>query len=189
MTPRCPLYSRSVTLAVVLAGALIASCTTVDTAPAGTDATPGRAQPDARVLQGSVLYRERVPLPQHAEVRVQLVDVASTPARTLTVLAETTFATAGRQVPVPFELRLDPTKLEPGRSYGLRAYILVDGKVSYVTATRVNVDPQAPPVSVSILLMPGSSDPVVVDSPPPPGSMRPPAAPSRSTLPRGSGRK
>lgn len=185
MIKRFPIRSLLVTLAAALAAVMVPGCTTPEPAPGASAGASGGAQASHRVLQGAVVYRERAPLPTNAQVRVQLVDVVSK-APDVLVLAETTFGTAGRQVPVPFVLPVDASKLEPGRSYALRGYILIDGNVSYVTATRVNIDPNAPPAALTILLAPGTADPVVADSPPPPGAIKPAAPPSRSTLPRSS---
>ena len=185
MTTRFPPRSLSVTLAAALAAMLLPACTTVEPGGGASGGATGRTEAGSRVLRGAVLYREREALPPNAQVRVQLVDAVSR-YPTVIVLAETTFATDGRQVPVPFTLPIDGSKLEAGRSYALRGYILVDGQIRYVTATRVNVDPQAPPAAVTILLAPGSADPPPADSPAPPGAIKPPAPPSRSTLPRGS---
>lgn len=185
MIKRFPIRSLLVTLAAALAAVMVPGCTTPEPAPGASASASGGAQASHRVLQGAVVYRERAPLPTNAQVRVQLVDVVSK-APDVLVLAETTFGTAGRQVPVPFALPVDASKLEPGRSYALRGYILIDGNVSYVTATRVNIDPNAPPAALTILLAAGTADPVVADSPPPPGAIKPAAPPSRSTLPRSS---
>ena len=163
-------------LAFALAAVTLSSCTTVEPAPASASAT-------ARVLSGSVLHRERNALPESAKVRVQLIDGNPTePAPK--VFFETTFPTQGKQVPVAFALPFDTAKLEAGRPYALRAYILVDDKIAYITRSRIHIDPNAPPATVSILVTPGTADPVFADSPAPPGPAR--GGPSRSTLPRGS---
>src|SRR5438045_8048437 len=93
------LSALSVALASALAGVLMSACTTVDSAPAGA----GRAEATTKVLSGSVLYRERIALPDSAKVRVQIFD--GTPSESAPkVFAETTFATQGKQVPGPFAL-------------------------------------------------------------------------------------
>jgi len=141
--------------------------------------------PSSAVLKGSVLYRERDSLPDSAQVRVQLVD--ATPGEEPKVYAETTFATQGKQVPIAFALPIDLAKLDAAHLHALRAYILLDGRIAYVTRARVNVDPKAVPASVTILLVPGNADPVAVDSPAPPGAVKaPPPAPTRRTGPRGA---
>jgi putative lipoprotein len=173
---RLSIGSLVATLAAV-AAVLLPACTSVEPAPAAAAAAP------RKVLQGSVIYRERVALPDNAQIKVQLVDATTSAAPA--VFAETTFAAAGRQVPVPFSLPVDNVKVEPGRVLALRATILVDGVTRYVTATRVNVDIQALPASVTILVAPGTAEPAATDSPAPPGAMRPPA-PQRPAQPRGS---
>ncbi|MEO8487082.1 MAG: YbaY family lipoprotein [Betaproteobacteria bacterium] len=155
-----------------LAAVALAACNSVEPAPAAAATTPSpRAEAPRNALQGSVIYRERVALPAQAQVKVQLVDTVSDP-RLAVVVAETTFASAGRQVPIPFTLPLDVAKFEPGRAYVLRAYILIDGAIQYVTSTRVNVDPRAPPASVSLLVTPGTQEPEIADSPAPPGAVQ-----------------
>jgi len=174
------LLSSSVALASALAGVLMSACTTVDSTPAAA----GRAEAKTRVLNGSVLYRERIVLPDSAKVRVQIFD--GTPSDTAPkVYAETTFPTQGKQVPVPFALTFDPAKLDPASSYAVRAYILLDDKIAYVTRTRIHIDPNALPTTLSILVTPGTSDPGFADSPAPPAPGRGPA-PSRNTFPQGT---
>ena len=141
------------------------------------------ADPTSAVLKGSVLYRERDALPDNAQVRVQLVD--ATPGEEPKVYAETTFPTQGKQVPIPFALPVDRAKLEAGHLHALRAYVLIDGKIAYVTRARVNLDPNALPATVTILVVPGNADPEIVDSPAPPGAFKAPA-PTRRTGPRGA---
>jgi putative lipoprotein len=149
-------------------------------------ATAGAADaPSEPVVKGSVLYREKDALPANAQVRVQLVD--ATPGEDAKVMAETTFATQGRQVPIPFALPFDPAKLDAASPHALRAYILIEGRVAYVTRARVNIDPKAVPVSVSILLTPGNADPVAVDSPAPAGAVKAPQPQQRRSNQRGIG--
>jgi putative lipoprotein len=161
-----------------LASSLVAAILAVAAAAQAADAPP------SLVLNGSVLYRERDALPDNAQVRVQLVD--ATPGEEPKVYAETTFATQGKQVPIAFSLPFDPSKLDPGHLYALRGYILIEGRIAYVTRARVIVDPKALPAAMSILLVPGNADPVVVDSPAPAGAVKAPSAPTRRSGPRGA---
>ena len=55
------------------------------------------------VLRGSVTYRERIALPPDATVEVWIVD-ASPGMMIQAILAQTTVAAEGRQVPIRFEL-------------------------------------------------------------------------------------
>ena len=184
MNPR-PLRTILATLASALAATLLSAYATAQPAPAPASAKG--AETNASVLRGSVIYREKDALPDNAQVRIRLVD--ATPSEEAPkVFAETTFPTQGKQVPIPFALPIDHAKLDAASGYALRAYILLDGKVAYVTRARVTVDPKALPAALSILVVPGNDDPVVADSPAPPGAVRPPTPQQqrgRPTRPQG----
>ncbi|HEY0274822.1 MAG TPA: YbaY family lipoprotein [Paenirhodobacter sp.] len=88
----------------------------------------------AETLTGSVTYRERMALPPGAEIAVSLVDVsrADAPAETLAetrIIPET-------QVPVPFSLSYDASRITPGHSYALQARISHDGQLMFISTTR-----------------------------------------------------
>jgi putative lipoprotein len=104
---------------------------------AGCGDTGGDAstQPQG-VLTGNVLYRERIALPPDARIDVRLEDVtrADAPAD---VLAEQTIAADGRQVPIPFELRYPPSRIEANHRYSVRASIRApNGELMFTTTTR-----------------------------------------------------
>jgi putative lipoprotein len=103
--------NRSAVLAL-LAAVAVGACAAPPPPGAAGDAT----------LSGSVTYLPRIALPPDAVVHVRLEDVsgADTPAVTL---AEETIPTERRQVPIPFELHYDPTRIEPSHRYSLRAEI------------------------------------------------------------------
>jgi putative lipoprotein len=82
------------------------------------------------VIRGSVTYRERIVLPPNAEVNVSLVDAADPNG---IPVAESTFETGGRQVPIPFELRYEPRNIVRGRNYELRAEIRTAGEPRFNT--------------------------------------------------------
>ena len=93
-------------------------------------------------IVGTVTYRERIALPPNAIVEVKLVDdtIADTVAQ---VIAETRVQTGG-QVPIPFRLEFDPSRITAGRSYALRARILVDDRLWFLTTTRHAVSADGP---------------------------------------------
>jgi putative lipoprotein len=99
-------------------------------------------------LYGTVSYRERVTLPTHAILQVSLVDVALADAPEGTI-ALTAARTRGR-LPISYRLRFDDRRLRPGRTYGLKARILVDGKVWFTTTTPITVHG---PVQPEILVL------------------------------------
>jgi len=85
-----------------------------------------------RVIRGSISYREHITLPAVADIDIWLND--TTPGyNIMMVTAETTIATAGRQVPIPFELRYDPSRIAAGHTYGLRATIRSGGEMLFTT--------------------------------------------------------
>jgi putative lipoprotein len=102
----------------------------------GDDAAVQAAQ---GVLAGTVTYRERMALPPDATIDVRLEDVSRADAPA-TVLAEQRIAAEGRQVPIPFELRYPPERIEPNRAYGVRAEIRAPGgELMFTTATHHGV--------------------------------------------------
>jgi putative lipoprotein len=88
-------------------------------------------------LYGTVTYREPVTLPTHAMLQVSLVDAALADAPEGTI-ALTTVRTRGR-LPISYRLRFDDRRLRRGRTYGLKARILVDGKLWFTTGTPITV--------------------------------------------------
>lgn len=83
------------------------------------------------VIRGTVTYLQRIALRPNSEVTVRLVDSATPDG---TPVAETTFDTNRRQVPIPFELRYEPRDINRLRSYELHAEIRTDGKPRFKTA-------------------------------------------------------
>ena len=89
-------------------------------------------------LTGSVTYRERLLLPQGAEITVSLVDL-SAPDHPLAT-ARTTTTGPGRP-PLAFTLGVEETLLKPGRTYGLVAEIATsDGAYWFRSPAPVGLD-------------------------------------------------
>jgi putative lipoprotein len=88
--------------AAALLGLLLAGC-----AASGTRSTQTDAKEAMAMVTGTVAYRERMALPTDAVVEVRLSHVSRQDVAA-PVVAETTVRPAGRQVPIPFELRYDP---------------------------------------------------------------------------------
>lgn len=99
----------------------------------GCTVASGPLMAKTATLNGTVSYRERIAMPPDAMVSVQLLDVslADAPAK---VLAQTRLQARG-QVPVPFRLRYDEARIQPGHRYALRASITVAGKLWFTTTT------------------------------------------------------
>jgi putative lipoprotein len=73
-------------------------------------------------------------LPPDAMVDVSLQDttLADAPAR---IVAQTTIATHGAQVPIPFRIDYDTAGIDPSHRYTVRATITVDGKMLFTSPT------------------------------------------------------
>jgi putative lipoprotein len=112
--------------------------------------SPGPA--DQGRITGTVAYRERMALPADAVVQVQLYDV-SVQDVAAPLIAETTVEPAGRQVPLPFELRYDPAKIDSGRRYAVRATIRSEGRLMFTTSTAAPVLTHGSPGRADLLLV------------------------------------
>jgi len=105
----------------------------------------------AGVVSGTVAYRERIAMPENAVLTMQLQDVslADAPAR---VIAEQKFTFAGHQVPLPFELHYDATKIDPKHIYALSARITVNEQLMFMNTTAYRVITQGNPTKADLLL-------------------------------------
>lgn len=89
------------------------------------------AQATTLYLKGDVVYRERMALPENAQIEVTLTD-KSAQDQSSTVVATTTF-TPTASTPFPYELKFDSEALKPGDTYELSARITVDGKLFFAS--------------------------------------------------------
>lgn len=103
------------------------------------------------LVKGSVSYRERVALPPDAIVEIWIIDVSPMIVAAV-VIAQTTIPSAGRQVPILFELRYDPSRIEPSHTYGIRAVIRSGGRMLFATDTARHVITQGSPTQVELWL-------------------------------------
>jgi putative lipoprotein len=104
----------------------------------------------AGVLTGEVFYRERVALPPSAVLEVSLVDV--TRPGGLGDLVASVQIRPKREVPIPFEVRFGDGEVEPRRSYAVRANIVADGRLLFVSTRSNLVLTNGHPASVRILM-------------------------------------
>ena len=124
----------------MVAAALLVGC-------AGNSNLPG----PPTFVSGHVTYRERMALPNDAEVRVVLVDASRQDAAAVPV-ADTTFRSDGRQVPLPFVLRFDPRRIDRRRDYAVRATIATGGQLAFTTTAVVRVVTRDHPTIVDLVL-------------------------------------
>jgi len=148
---RCDLPDLLIGVPGLLLASVAAGC--AGNSP-GDSAPPADSGPPAEsgLVTGTVAYRERMALPPDAVVQVQLSDVSMQDARAQ-VLSEITLSPAGRQVPLPFELRYDPAKIQPRRRYAVRATIRGEGRLLFTTDTQVPVLTEGHPDKVDLMLV------------------------------------
>lgn len=79
-------------------------------------------------VRGELTSRERIALPTESE---GLVELART--RDGLVVAEQRLALAGRQVPVPFEVKAHRAVVEDGAAYFVRGSIAVNGRTRWIS--------------------------------------------------------
>lgn len=104
-------------------------------------------------ITGEVTYRERIALPTDSVIRVELEDV-SLADQPSTVLAEMVLDSAGRQVPVPFELVVSKDLLKPGMRYSVGATITAaDGRLLWITDTMNAVESGKDDINLGTLVM------------------------------------
>jgi ABC-type transporter Mla MlaB component len=76
-----------------------------------SDATRAGGIPQEARVTGTVTYLQRIALPPGAVLEVKLLDVSRADAAAVTI-AQQLIEPAGRQVPIAFELRYDPSRIE-----------------------------------------------------------------------------
>ena len=119
-------------------------------APAPRPAPP--VPPPTGFLNGTVTYTQRMALTPQAEVQVELRDVSAQDDAS-TLIAKQLIATPG-QVPIPFSLEYDTTKIRGGRTYAISARIVDRGQLQFITDTRIPVLTGAAQGPIEIVVVP-----------------------------------
>jgi uncharacterized lipoprotein YbaY len=114
---------------------------------------PANAQAQPGTVSGTVSYLSRMALPASAIIEVKLQDVllADAPAR---VIAKEEIPLGERQVPVPFELKFDAAKIDPKHTYWVKASILVDEQLRFISDKAYPVLTQGNPTHVELIVKP-----------------------------------
>ena len=106
----------------------------------GTAALTGcGGSPEEASVTGTVTYRQRIALPPEAVLTVRIEDVskADAPAE---VVGEQVIKTEGAQVPIPFAVPYDPSKIIENHRYSLRVRIEDgSGRLLFINDTNVPV--------------------------------------------------
>ncbi|HYA62009.1 MAG TPA: YbaY family lipoprotein [Candidatus Sulfotelmatobacter sp.] len=89
---------------------------------------------ETAVVTGTVSYLQRIALPPEAAIEMQLLELPQADAREVAkVVAEEKITLGNRQVPVAFEVKFDPAKIDAKRAYALMARILVGKEVRFTS--------------------------------------------------------
>lgn len=97
-------------------------------------------------VTGTVAYRQRIALLPNAIVKVKLQDVSRMDAPAI-LLDEQTIQTDGKQVPIPFTLKYNPSQIQDKSSYAVSAEIWVGNKREWISTTRNAVISQGKPTT------------------------------------------
>lgn len=107
--------------------------------------------PARGTVTGTASYRLRMALPPNSVAIVQLHDDSvADPAGSVLADFKTTFG--DRQVPIPFELKFDPARIDPHHIYSVTARILVDNQIRFVTRAPYHVLTHGNPTKVDLVL-------------------------------------
>ena len=82
-------------------------------------------------VKGTLTHAERIGLPANSAAVVEVRDISQTEGRG--VAAEQRFDLRGRQVPIPFEVNVDPAKLEAGKAYTVRGAVTIGGRPAWAS--------------------------------------------------------
>jgi heat shock protein HslJ/uncharacterized lipoprotein YbaY len=105
--------------------------------------------PQTLSIKGSLGYRARIALPPETSAVVELKGTSDADER---VVAEQRMELKGKQVPIPFELRLKRGDLVDGKQYSLRGAFYENGRATWVSDP-VAIAPKAGVVDVGVLNM------------------------------------
>lgn len=132
----------------------LAALSACQSAGAPPSSSAGANEAATVTLDGTVAYRQRIALPPDARLKVTISDVSLMDAPA-TVIAETEIETAGRQVPIPFALDYDRSRIVAGRRYAVSARITdASGKLIWITDTHFDLPAPEAPATLTVVPVP-----------------------------------
>lgn len=140
---------RSTKAVIGLVGllAMVACQTSAVTDTASTGSGPAMAQ-----VTGTVSYRERMAVLPGAVIKVQLLDVSRVDAPA-SVVGEQVIKVDGRQVPLPFAIPYDASRVVPRNTYAVRAWLEdPEGRMRFTTDQRYAVITHGAPTHVDLVM-------------------------------------
>jgi uncharacterized lipoprotein YbaY len=121
--------------------------------PLAGGSAPGETM--SGTVSGTVSYMVRMALPPDAVIHVQVQDVSRADAPA-SVIAQDDIKLGDRQVPVPFELKIDPARIDASHTYAVSASILVESQMRFRNDQAYRVLTQGNPSRVEIMVKPVS---------------------------------
>ena len=107
----------------------------------------GQAATSAAV-SGAIFYRQRVALPPGVSVHVKLVDISKQDVFAVPIAEQ--IITGPVRMPVPFELRYDPDKIDPRFTYAVQARISDGERLLFITTQVFPVITRGHPTRVEV---------------------------------------
>lgn len=149
----CPSQTSSVQFSIRGGTTAVVKAETADTSAVCRQDDGGGVETQDNVVSGTVTYRQRSALPATAVLTVRIVDVSRADA-SATVINEQRIETAGKQVPIPFDMAYDRSKIQERNRYAVQAEIRDSGRLLFITDTSYPVITQGNPRSVDITVVP-----------------------------------
>lgn len=148
----CPSQTSTVNFTVGTDSRAVVRATNVETS---TACRPGDdvMETQDNVVSGTVTYRQRSALPPTAVLIVKIVDVSRSDF-SAPIIVEQRIDTAGKQVPIQFDIAYDRTKIQERNRYAVQAEIRDGGRLLFITDTSYPVITQGNPRSVDITVVP-----------------------------------
>jgi uncharacterized lipoprotein YbaY len=107
-------------------------------------------------VTGTVSYLQRIALPTNAVIQVQLADLSVADAQA-NIIAERSINLGQRQVPVPFALNVEASKIDPKHTYAVSAKITVGGELRFISDRSYPVLTKGNPAHVEIIVRPAAA--------------------------------
>lgn len=130
----------------------IALALTTSTLIGGTTAFAQLTSPRFSSVSGTVTYRQRSALPPNALV---IIDLRNVPPKNTAaqIIGQKTIGNPG-QVPIPFEISYDTSRIDPNSTYTVDARIIVDNRVRFRNTSAYPVITQGNPNKVEVVVEP-----------------------------------
>lgn len=111
--------------------------------------------PRMETIRGTLTYAEDITLAPESTVTVELLDLSKGDAPAA-VIADTVFHKPGRP-PLPFTLEYDANRVEPGRQYSVRARVMEQKRLMFVSDRpyRVLDEESQGPLEITLNHVPG----------------------------------